>query len=70
MSRVNDTNRDEQADRLRAMTADARVDLALALGRQAVADLAANEGISEQEARRRIRRATARGRVPSIANEP
>ncbi len=53
-----------------ALSAEARVELMFALGQRERERLVTALGVSDEEARRMIRRARALGRKPSVANEP
>jgi hypothetical protein len=65
MASVADVLRNELADRVRAMSPEERLDLALRLGEDDLAAYAASRKIEHSEARRVLRRARRAGRQPS-----
>jgi hypothetical protein len=65
MSAVAERVREQQRERLRAMTAEERVAEALALGQRAIETYASAHGVSREEARRRLERASQKGRRSS-----
>lgn len=62
MSAVAERIRDQQLQRLRAMTAEERLAEALALGQRAIEAYASAHGLAREEARRRLERAAQKGR--------
>jgi hypothetical protein len=68
MRSVADALRDETRRRVAALTPEARVDLALTLGDDDAASLAATRGISVRAARAVIARGRRVGRTPSCAD--
>jgi hypothetical protein len=65
VSRLAASLREEDRQRVRRMTPDARLHEALALGEEAVAVYAAAHGLDPLEARRTLERASQKGRRPS-----
>lgn len=64
---VADSLREEQAERVRQLDPSARVELAFALGRRDLELYAAANGVTLQEARRRLRAQRKTGRVHSVS---
>jgi hypothetical protein len=64
---VADKLRFEQAERLRHLDVDARIELAFALGRRDIALYSAAQGLTENEARRRLRAQRKAGRARSAS---
>jgi hypothetical protein len=62
---IADTLRAEQAERLKRLDANARVELAFALGRRDIALYAAMHSVTADEARRRLSAQRETGRVHS-----
>lgn len=62
---IADTLRAEQAERLKRMDVNARLELAFALGRRDIALYAAAQGVTVAEARRRLSAQRKVGRVRS-----